>query len=431
MFPNIELINTGSELLLGRVLNTHQQWICAQLAARGYGVSRQTCVADDGPSIQTAAREALGRADLVLTTGGLGPTSDDITRDLIAQLLGRSLVLDASVMADIEQRFARLKRTLPRSMEIQAMVPTGARVLRNANGTAPGLAIEVSPNPFRADGTRSWLVLLPGPPRELRPMFQESVLPLLQKEYPLERPFVCRTLHTTGMGESMVEEKIAGPLQPLVKGGLELGYCARIGEVDVRLIARGGNASEVVAESESIVRRILGKLVFSADGENLETTVVSALTERHQTLALAESCTGGFIAHRVTNVPGASAVLLAGMVTYSNEAKKNLLAVKAETLEEFGAVSAEVAWQMAEGARERSGADFALAVTGIAGPGGGTPAKPVGTVYIALADRTKTMVEERFNPYDRETFKFVTAQQALEMLRRALLGVDATGEKTK
>ncbi len=423
MSPSIELINTGSELLLGRVLNTHQQWMCAQLAACGYEVARQTCVADDGPSIQAATREALGRADVVLTTGGLGPTSDDITRELIAQMLERPLALDAAVLREIEERFARLKRpVMPQSMKVQAMVPQGAIVLHNSHGTAPGLAIQVDPNPFREAQRRSWLVLLPGPPRELRPMFSQQVLPLLRREYPLDRPFVCRTLHTTGMGESMVEEKIAGPLKDLVAQGLELGYCARIGEVDVRLVARGDQAATIVGQAEEIVRRLLGKLMFGLDDENLESAIVSLMTAQKKTLALAESCTGGLIAHRITNVPGASAVLLSGLVTYSNDAKKNLLGVKEETLQQFGAVSAEVAWQMAEGARSRSGADYAVAVTGIAGPTGGTKQKPVGTVFIALADRVKTMVDERFNPYDRETFKFTTSQQALDMLRRALVG---------
>jgi nicotinamide-nucleotide amidase len=420
MFPNIELINTGSELLLGRVLNTHQQWICRQLADRGYEVFRQICVADDGASIQAAARASLGRADLVLTTGGLGPTADDLTRDLIAQLLGRPLALDAAVLAGIEKYFARRKRPMPQSTQVQAMVPAGARVLPNSHGTAPGLAIAVNPNPFRGDKRASWLILLPGPPRELRPMFSDWVLPLVLKEFALARSFVCRTLHTTGMGESAVEEKIAGPLQPLLAAGLELGYCARIGEVDVRLIARGEKAAALVSQAEEIIRSLLGLLIFATDDATLESTVVQLLTEQTKTVVLAESCTGGLIAHRITNVPGASAVLAGGLVTYSNEAKKSLLGVREETLREHGAVSAAVAREMAEGARGRHATDYGLAVTGIAGPGGGSAEKPVGTVFIALAGGKGTTVEERFNPFDRETFKWVTSQQALDLLRRAI-----------
>ncbi len=417
---HIELINTGSELLLGRVLNTHQQWICRQLADHGYEVARQICVADDGASIQAAVRESLGRADLVLTTGGLGPTSDDITRDLIAQLLNSPLALDETILADIKQRFSRIKRPMPPNVAVQAMVPAGARVLPNPNGTAPGLAMSVNPNPFRENKRASWLILLPGPPRELRPMFSESVLPLVLKEFPPAQPFACRTLHTTGMGESAVEEKIAGPLQPLVAAGLELGYCARIGEVDVRLVARGEKAATQVSQAEGIVRSLLGLLIFAEEDATLESTVVQRLAEQKKTVVLAESCTGGWISNRITNVPGASAVLVCGLVTYSNDAKKNLLGVREETLAEHGAVSAEVARQMAEGARQRHGADYGVAVTGIAGPGGGSDAKPVGTVFIALAGGRETTVEKRFNPFDRETFKFVTSQQALDMLRRAL-----------
>jgi len=421
-FPSIELINTGSELLLGRVLNTHQQWICRQLADRGYDVTRQICVADDAASIQAAARESLARADLVLTTGGLGPTSDDLTRGLIAQMLGRPLAPDADVLARIEEYFARRKRPMPPGVTVQAGVPAGARVLPNRHGTAPGLAIEINPNPFRQDKRQSWLILLPGPPRELRPMFSESVLPLLLKEFPPARPFVCRTLRTTGLGESAVEEKIAGPLQPLLPEGLELGYCARVGEVDVRLVARGEKAAAIVSQAEVIIRPLLGSLIFAADDATLESTVVHLLAGRKKTVALAESCTGGLIAHRITNVPGASAVLACGLVAYSNEAKQNLLGVREETLSEHGAVSAAVARQMAEGARLRHATDYGVAVTGIAGPGGGSAQKPVGTVFIALAGAQGTTVEERFNPFDRETFKFVTSQQALDLLRRTLSG---------
>ena len=216
-------------------------------------------------------------------------------------------------------------------------------------------------------------------------------------------------------------EKIAALLQPLVAGGLELGYCARTGQVDVRLSASGGDASRLVNEAEVIVQNTLGSIIYGTDDDELETVVVRLLTERKQTLALAESCTGGCIAHRITNVPGASAVLLAGLVTYSNDAKQKLLGVRADVLAEHGAVSEAVAREMAGGARRQTGADFALSVTGIAGPGGGTPAKPVGSVFIALANASETVVKKNFNPYDRETFKQVTASQALELLRRKIL----------
>jgi nicotinamide-nucleotide amidase len=255
-------------------------------------------------------------------------------------------------------------------------------------------------------------------------MFTDQVVPILRKHFPLQAPFVCRTLRTTGLGESMVEERIAGPLQSLTLAGLELGYCARVGEVDVRFTARGAKANDLVAEGERIARGLLGDLVFAVDDELLEAAVVRLLTERKRSVALAESCTGGFIAHRLTNVPGASVVLLAGLVTYSNEAKQRFLGVRAETLASHGAVSEAVAREMADGARTQTGADYAVAVTGIAGPGGGSEEKPVGTVCLALADAAGTVAQRKFNAFDRETFKYVTAQQALEMLRRRVLGLD-------
>ena len=419
----VELINTGSELMLGRVLNTHQQWLCRQLADLGYVVTRQVAIADAAKEIEQAVREALGRADLVLTTGGLGPTSDDLTRDLIAQLLGRLLREDAAVLTHIKRFFELLGRPMPERTRVQALVPEGASVLANAHGTAPGLAVEVRPNPFRDGGRPSWLILLPGPPRELRPMFRDQVAPLLRRALPPEDVFVCHTLRATGIGESIVQERIGEPLSQLGQAGLEVGYCARPGQVDVRLAARGAHAESLVGEAEELVRARLASRIFGVEEEELETIIIRLLTERKQTLALAESCTGGWIANLLTNVPGASAVLLAGLVTYSNAAKHNFLGVRAETLAEHGAVSEAVAREMALGARERTGADYALSVTGIAGPTGGTPDKPVGTVFIALAGSFGTTATRQFNPYDRETFKQATAQQALDLLRRTVLGL--------
>ncbi len=406
----IHLVNTGSELMLGRVLNTHQQWLCRQLADCGYVVTRQVAVDDSGPSIQQAVRESLAAAELVIVTGGLGPTSDDRTRDLVAALLGRRLREDESVVKHIGEFFSARGRPMPPTTRVQAMVPEGAIVLANAHGTAPGLSMEA------ADGRL--LVMLPGPPRELRPMFLEQVMPILRRRFPLEDEFLCRTLKTTGLGESLVEERVAPSLASLVKAGLEIGYCARVGDVDVRFTARGARARELVTAAETIARERLGGLLYGTDDESLEAVVVRLLTERKQTLALAESCTGGFIAHRITNVPGASVSFLGGLVTYSDGVKQNFLGVRPETLAAHGAVSEATVREMAEGARARVGADYALAVTGIAGPGGGTPDKPVGTVWIGLATAQGTQAVKKLNPLDRETFKYVASQQALELLRR-------------
>jgi nicotinamide-nucleotide amidase len=301
---------------------------------------------------------------------------------------------------------------------VQALVPEGALVLENPNGTAPGLAIEILPP---TAPSKKWLIMLPGPPRELRPMFTNLVAPLLRRELPLNAEFICRTLRTTGIGESALAERIEAGLSQFVADGLQLGYCAHTWQVDVRLAARGASAAQLVAGAEAIVRERLGSFVFTDTDENLEAVIVRLLTERKLTLALAESCTGGAIASRVTNVPGSSAVFLGGFVTYSNEMKQKALGVRAESLAAHGAVSEVVAREMAEGARRQAGADYAIAVTGIAGPAGGSAEKPVGTVFMGFASPRHTVVERLFNPYDRETFKVATTNQALEKLRRAVL----------
>lgn len=418
----VELINTGSELMLGNTLNTHQQWLCRELAALGMHVTRQVAVADAATDIQQTVRESLARADLVIVTGGLGPTSDDLTRQLIADLLGRRLYEDQAILEELRKFFEIRNRPMPENNNVQGLVPEGAIILPNPRGTAPGLAIEVSPNSFRVDQNPSWLVMLPGPPRELRPMFTETVVPLLRRAFPNHNVCVSCTLRSTGVGESAVQEKIHDALAPLVQRGLEVGYCAHMGSVDVRVSANGKDCEPLVNEATQIVRQKLGSAIFSDGDESLESVVVRLLTKRQQTLALAESCTGGGIADRITNVPGASAVLLGGFVTYSNEAKEKLLGVRHETLAEHGAVSEPVAREMAEGARRALGSDYAIAVTGIAGPSGGSDEKPVGTVFIALASASGTSAWKMFNPWDRVAFKEVTARQAINRLRLAILG---------
>ena len=413
--------------MLGRVLNTHQQWLCRRLADLGYVVTRQIAVADTGHDIETVVREALSRADLVITTGGLGPTSDDITRQLIAGLLGKKLHEDAEIVRHIEQYFASRKRPMPPSTRVQALVPEGALVLANPHGTAPGLAMQIgdstqiSPTSISHLPSPKLLIMLPGPPRELRPMFDTSVVPLLKRVLPLSDVYACLTLRTCGVGESVVEEKVGGLIMPLVAQGLDLGYCARVGQVDIRLAAHGERGALLIQQAEAIVRAQLGKHIYGENDDKLEGVIVRLLAERKQTLALAESCTGGGIANRITNIPGSSAVLLASLVTYANAAKQKFTGVRAETLTACGAVSEAVAREMAEGARRETGADYALSVTGIAGPGGGSDAKPVGTVFMALATANETLSLKQFNPFDRETFKDVTGTQVLEMLRRVLV----------
>lgn len=266
---------------------------------------------------------------------------------------------------------------------------------------------------------KKWLVMLPGPPRELRPMFDEQIVPFLKREFAVEK-FVCRTMRTTGLGESRVQESVEADLQPLVKRGLDVGYCARPGSVDVRLTASGGDADEIVREGEAVVQKILGPNIFGFDDEEIEQVIVESLKRQNKTLALAESCTGGAISNRITDVPGASEVFLGGIVSYSNSAKQKFLGVNPESLAAHGAVSDVVAREMAQGARERFGADFALAVTGIAGPGGGSAEKPVGTVFIALASAKGVEARQFLNQWERATFKQVTTMQALEWLRHVI-----------
>jgi nicotinamide-nucleotide amidase len=415
----IELINTGTELLLGSTLNTHQQWIGRQLADRGYTLARQLTIPDSAREIEDAAREALARADGVITTGGLGPTSDDVTRERIAAMLGLELRQHAPTRARLEAFYQARRRTMPQRTYSQTMVPEGATVLTNEHGTAPGLLLEIPAGRFRASA--SWLAMLPGPPRELRPMFTQQLLPRILQLSPLPHPFVCGILRTTGLPESRVEELVEPAMARFAAQGLEIGYCARPGEVDIRLSARGTGAAEVLRHALDVARVQVTRHVFEEGDRELEEVVISLLRERQRTLAVAESCTGGHLADRLTNVPGASDVFLGGWVTYSNAAKQQCLGVSPDTLEAHGAVSEPVAREMAEGARHRSGADYAIAITGIAGPSGGTPEKPVGTAFIALAMEAKTVLLNPRNPWDRVTFKQATSQQALELLRNSLL----------
>jgi nicotinamide-nucleotide amidase len=406
------VINTGTELLLGEVLNTHLTFLARELFALGLRIDCQMTV-PDGPAIRRAVAETFGRADLVFVTGGLGPTTDDITRDVAAELLHLELRHDPDVMAIVTSRFTKFRVAVTKRVTRQADVPEGAQVLPNKNGTAPGLYLRANLNPKISS---PHLFLLPGPPRELQPMFKEFVLPILGTLRLNEAVSGRRTYRVTGMGESTVENLIGEKL--LAIPGLELGYCARPGEVEVRLIGAGA----ALDQAEAIITAALGHFIFSRGDENLEEVIVKILTTRNETIATAESCTGGLLAHRITNIPGASAVFRAGYVAYANGSKITSLGVDAQFLRENGAVSEITARAMADGARERTSATYALATTGIAGPGGGTETKPVGTVYIALAsEHADTLVRQLCFPVDRETFKQLASQAALNLLREQLL----------
>ncbi|MBW0000541.1 MAG: competence/damage-inducible protein A [Verrucomicrobia bacterium] len=404
----LELLNTGTELLFGSVVNTHLTYLGQRLFSLGLRIQRQTAV-PDGYAIRDAILEAALRADALLITGGLGPTSDDVTRDIVAELTGRPLEYVDGIFAKIRARFDQRGLRMSERIARQAYVPRGATVLDNDFGTAPGLYVP-------ATGQLPHMFLLPGPPRELRPMFEVKVEPFL-RGLTAETDLQAIIYRTSGLGESYLEEMVGKDLENFP--GIEVGYCARVGEVDLRLI--GG--AKVLAEADRLVKEKLGDYIVTTEAKELEEVVVRQLTERRASLATAESCTGGHLADRLTDVPGASAVLLEGHVTYSNAAKESTLSVPRELLETVGAVSEEVATAMAEGVRSRANADFGLSTTGIAGPDGGTPAKPVGTVFIGLAEKGKnTRVEKFFFPSDRQTFKQMVSQYALNLLRRRLAG---------
>jgi nicotinamide-nucleotide amidase len=413
----VELINIGTELLMGFAINTHAAFIGQKLTAIGANLSRQICINDSAAEIENALGQALNGNDLVVVTGGLGPTSDDITRDLVVKILKLNTHVDERALKNVESRFRRREVHLPEMAKSQAIVPDAATVLYNEHGTAPGLAIPVKGYRCR------WLILLPGPPRELRPMFDVQVVPILKKEYGAELPILdCRVFKVAGMGESSVAEKV----EPILKGidDLEIGYCARNGEVDLRLIVRGNDLQKVKSwadEAEQRVRQILGNCIFGMGEDTLEATVISLLTKKSQSVATAESCTGGYLANRLTMVPGSSHVFREGWITYSNAAKTKLLGVPGHLVVEHGAVSEPVAQAMVEGVLQKSEADYAISITGIAGPDGGVEGKPVGTVFIGMGSKKGVKVERFLFPYDRETFKFVTSQTALNLLRLELL----------
>jgi len=406
------VINTGTEILLGDVLNTHLAFIAREIFQFGLRINEQRTI-PDGDTIQSALADVSLRAEIVFMTGGLGPTSDDITREIVAGYLQLPLVEDAIVREGIRSRLAA--RRIPTTKRIwrQALVPAGADVLPNENGTAPGLYLPANINP---GVPLPHLFLLPGLPRELQPMFRNFVAPVLRRITAESKKDAMRTFRVANMGESIIEKKIDDLV--LAVPGIELGYCARPGEVEVRVI---GSAA-AVAQAEKIIREKLGNAIFSASDETLAAVLVRLLSEREQTLALAESCTGGFLADQITNVPGASKVFVAGYVTYSNQEKIRSLGVSRKSIEKFGAVSERVVTEMAEGSRARTGATHGVATTGIAGPGGGSEEKPVGTVFVGLSSENQPARWEKFFfPSDRETFKQLVAQRAFDLLRRKLM----------
>jgi nicotinamide-nucleotide amidase len=408
----VTLLNTGTELLLGDVQDAHLRFIGREILPLGLRISEQRAVPDDAQAIQTALGDLFSRADILFVTGGLGPTTDDLTCEIVAQSLGLNLERNAKLLASLQKRFKERGFKWTERVARQADVPAGGEILANENGSAPGFYLPANINPqIRSPH----IFVLPGPPRELQPMFHDRAMSIL-RGIAGKIATKQRIYKIAGMTESLVEEAIGA--QVLAIPNVELGYCARAGEVDIRVIG----APEAVRCADEIIRKNLAESIFTAEDETLEHVVVKLLAERSKTVAVAESCTGGLLANRITNVSGASEVFLAGYVTYANAAKIDILAVDGKLLEKHGAVSESVARAMAEGARARATSTYALSTTGIAGPSGGSPGKPAGTVYLGLASADEdTMARKFFFPTDRETFKQLTTQAALDLLRRKLL----------
>jgi len=410
------IVAVGSELLGASRSDTNSLWLAGRLEEAGIPLERKACVGDDLAAIAAELREASRRAPVVLVTGGLGPTADDLTREAVAEFAGRPLSLDPALLEDIRGRFVRRGITMPAINEKQALVVEGSRPLLNPRGSAPGIWLETE---------EGIVVCLPGVPSEMKRMFEDLVLPEVARRFggpPRRR----RILKIAAMGESAVEERVTPVYEKW--SGHAFTILASVGEVQLHLAAHGTpeEADRVLDAQADDFQRALEGRIYGRDEQTLEGVVGARLREIGATIATAESCTGGLIAQRITAVAGSSDYFLGSVVAYADDVKKSLLGVRAETLAAHGAVSEETAREMAEGARTRFGADFALAATGIAGPGGGTPEKPVGTVWIALAaPGRETRARKLRPPGDRETIRGWTAAAALEMLRETIVGAEA------
>lgn len=408
-----ELISTGSELLLGQVVNTNAQYISARLAELGINLFFQTTVGDNRVRMEKAISTALARADIVITTGGLGPTLGDITKEVSSGVFGRKLTLHEESLKRIQAMFAYRGVEMTENNIRQAMIPEGAIVLPNNRGTAPGVVME--------EGHKV-IINLPGPPYEMQGMFEDAVVPYLTAKYGLKQVIYSRVLRCFGLGESSLEEEIKDLLKQ--QSNPTIALLAREREIHIRLTALADDVAQahsMLGSLEEVIRTRIGQHIFATDDDTLAKVVGDLLVERKYKIACAESCTGGMIAAMFTDVPGSSAYFVQGAVTYTNEAKINLLKVKENTIRQHGAVSEQTAREMAEGVRSLAGTDVGLSVTGIAGPGGATEEKPVGLVYIGVAMPDATSVYKYVFSGDRSSVRLYAAKTALDLLRRNLL----------
>jgi nicotinamide-nucleotide amidase len=408
--PVVELLCVGTELLDGNH-DSHRRTLALRLRAAGLRLAREGILPDDAEALARAVRAALTRCDALLVCGGLGPTFDDVTREAVARALGRDLVFSPPLYAGIRRKFARLKAGLPRENRRQAFLVRGAEPLPNRVGSAPGQLIVLE----RPGGRPQTVALLPGPPREMAPMFDASVMPRLRRAYGTPGG-ASLSLHLCGLPESSADEK----LRPLVRRagpGLDFTILSGAGQVDLHAFASGPGARGRIARCRRRALRLVGSHVFGEDGATLESAVGALLRRRGLTLAAAESCTAGLLCGRLTSVPGSSAYFLGGVLAYHDSVKKGVLGVRPATLARGGAVSAAVAREMARGARRLTGADLAVSITGIAGPSGSGPGKPVGLVFAALAGPGRSVMSRRWMfSGDREAVRQRAVAAALRLL---------------
>ncbi|MCR4434429.1 MAG: competence/damage-inducible protein A [Clostridiales bacterium] len=404
---NAEILAVGTELLMGQIANTNAQYISKRLPEVGVNVYYHSVVGDNPNRLKECLNLALQRSDAVIMTGGLGPTQDDLTKETVAEIFNRKLVLHQESLEKIKGFFARLHREMTPNNVKQAYLPEHCKVIENSNGTAPGCIIEEG---------KKVVIMLPGPPSEMIPMFENTVMPyFLQKSsYRIE----SRYLRVFGIGESALEDMLLDLIEK--QSNPTIAPYAKDGEVTLRITAKcekNADAHSLLMPVVEEISRRIGNALYSIEDKNLEEVVGNMLIENNVSLSIAESCTGGLISGKITGIPGISRVFKSGVVSYSNEAKVNILGVRQETLDRYGAVSKETAVEMARGIRELAKSDLGLSVTGIAGPGGGTVKKPVGLVYVALAWEDGVKYKELKLWGNRERIRNVTSLHAFDMIR--------------
>jgi nicotinamide-nucleotide amidase len=421
MTPSLEILAIGNELLLGATIDTNSAWIAERLAEEGIAVARKTTVGDDVAVIRGALDAALRRTGVVICTGGLGPTPDDLTRIAVSELYGRRIVVDEGWVEVLRERYRRRGIDMPAINRVQGELPDGALLLPNERGTAPGIALD--------DEGHGLTVLLPGVPSEMRGLMESHVLPMLRERLRPGGRIVSRVLRTAGISEALLAERIA-PIAAKVRAPVALAYLPHTTGVDVR-VTWPEATPEAEARAAALLSELgasLGSLVYARDAVDLAAVVGRLLQARGLTLALAESCTGGLLGKRLTDAGGASSFLLAGFITYANEAKRDVLGVTTETLAMHGAVSERCAREMAQGARRAGAADIGVSITGVAGPGGGSAEKPVGTVWIGVAFDDLTEAREFRFAGDRGEIRERSAQAALDLLRHRLEALAAPAD---